>query len=68
MLNVIRRLLNGAGRDTGAQTGQNSDVRIATCAILMEIAHTDGVFSPGEEEAVVSALRNELDIPRERSS
>ena len=38
-------------------------VAIAACALLLEIAHADEVFSPEERERVLRAVREDLGVP-----
>ena len=38
-------------------------VAIAACALLLEIAHADDVFSPEERERILRAVREDLGVP-----
>jgi uncharacterized tellurite resistance protein B-like protein len=40
-------------------------VAIAACALLLEIAHADDVFSPEERERILRAVREDLAVPAE---
>jgi len=63
MLDAIRRLIRGSGGENAPSSDPNRDVRIATCAILLEIARIDGVLSSEEEAVVITALKNDLEVP-----
>jgi uncharacterized tellurite resistance protein B-like protein len=40
-------------------------VAIAACALLLEIAHADAVFSESERERILRAVREDLGVPEE---
>ena len=40
-------------------------VAIAACALLLEIAHADAVFSEPERERILRAVREDLGVPEE---
>jgi len=44
------------------------DIRIATCALFLEMSHIDGVFSESEREHVVSILKSDFDLSDEHAS
>ena len=44
------------------------DVRIATCALLLEMAHIDGKFSKLEKESIVEVLKNNYQLSVEHAS
>ena len=40
-------------------------VAIAACALLLEIAHADDVFTPEERDRILRAVREDLGVPPE---
>jgi len=38
------------------------DVRIATCALLLEMAHIDGEFSESERESIINIIKTDYDV------
>jgi uncharacterized tellurite resistance protein B-like protein len=44
---------------------RTQDIRIATCALLLEMSHIDGEFSPSERERVLSILKRNFDLSGE---
>jgi uncharacterized tellurite resistance protein B-like protein len=49
--------------------GQNfRDVRIATCALLLEMANIDGKFSELEKESIVELLRHNYQLSNEHAA
>lgn len=43
-------------------------IRIATCALLLEMAAIDGRFSESEKESIISILRNDYDLSDEHAT
>ncbi len=70
MLDAIRRLLQGPAGATAAATvpaaAQSAvpanDVRIAACALLLELAHVDGDFSVEEQHRIRSILERHFGV------
>jgi uncharacterized tellurite resistance protein B-like protein len=67
MLSIAKRFFSqptkrGAG-DTQEKT--DYDIRVATCALFVEIARIDGTFSPEEMETLLSILKNKYGLSRE---
>ena len=57
MLEAIRRLLSGTTPAAGPGAADaNLDLRVAACALLLELAHADGEFSPPERGLIEEAL------------
>jgi uncharacterized tellurite resistance protein B-like protein len=55
-----------AGRTSGALDGERVDpVTVAACALLLEIAHADDVFTAGERERIARHIRTEMGISDE---
>lgn len=54
---VRERLIGGTESTIGAgPTGAPSRVQLAACALLLELAHADGEFSPAEQEHIERTL------------
>jgi uncharacterized tellurite resistance protein B-like protein len=66
MLDAIKRLLSG-GTDAGDAGEETEDARLRTaaCALLLEIAHSDGEFGPEERRHVEEALCRHFDLSAE---
>ncbi|MCF8062873.1 MAG: TerB family tellurite resistance protein [Deltaproteobacteria bacterium] len=65
MLNMIRRLFSPAEKGSQTEESGVDDVRVAACALLIEVASIDGEFSDHEREAIIAALRNGLCVPED---
>ena len=60
-----RLLKSLAANPVEEESGQFDRVQIATCVILLEVAHYDFEFSSIEEETTKAILKNEFSIPEE---
>ena len=69
MLNSLKRIFAKAAADgTGQdQASSEHDVRVATCALLVEIARIDETFSEQELELVLSILKEKYDLSPEHA-
>ena len=47
---------------------QPHDVRIAACALLLEMANVDDEFSPGERETILAILKDEYGLSEEHAA
>lgn len=57
MLEAIRRFLEGKGGGEGAAAPDpDEELRVAACALLLELAHADDTFSPEEQRLIEEAL------------
>ena len=57
MLDAIRRFLAGAGGAVGdAAPDSEHELRVAACALLLELAHSDDVFRPEEQRLIEESL------------
>ena len=63
---VFTKTTNGAS--TGKSVRTSPDVRLATCALLLEMAHIDGKFSDLEKESIVELLRNNYQLSAEHAA
>lgn len=63
MFNRILSLLQGEGE--AAEESRFERVQVATCALLMEVAHSDGDFHSVEEAVVHDLLAKKFDLSAE---
>ena len=67
---MLERLKRFFAKNNADPTGQSSwstghDVRVATCALLLEMARIDGRFSKDEVEGILKILMERYDLDRE---
>jgi uncharacterized tellurite resistance protein B-like protein len=67
MLDIVRRFFSKGTEDITRTTGQKTDhdIRVATCALFVEIARIDGKFTPEEMETVISILKEKYSLSQE---
>jgi len=53
--------------DEEAQPGSEHDIRVATCALLVEIARIDKTFTEQELELVMAILKEKYDLSAEHA-
>jgi len=60
MLGRMKKFLLGADHEGGqGQSGGVADIRLAVCALFLEMATTDGEFSGPERESILRILRED---------
>ena len=69
MLDVLKRLFSKVPEGTiqEAQRKTEYDVRVAVCALLVEMARQDETFSPQEMETIISILQEKYDLDPEHA-
>jgi uncharacterized tellurite resistance protein B-like protein len=67
-LDSIKNLFGPKPHSSDSASGASPDVdpvHLAACALLLQVAHADGEFSPGEKAHLEEALARHFDLPRE---
>jgi len=67
MLNIFKELLKktGGASDNEKDHSPEKELQIATCALLLEMAHADDEFSPEEEKQIEVLMMSHFDLPQE---
>jgi uncharacterized tellurite resistance protein B-like protein len=68
MIDMIKRFFGhtaGAGKD--AETPDDHDLKVATCALLVEMARIDESFTPQETEAILHILETTYGVSVEHT-
>lgn len=55
------------GGDDGPRERDETDIRVATCALFLEIAGTDNEFSEEERQSILAIMRNEYGLSAEEA-
>jgi len=69
MLDSLKRFFSQSAAGDAADSGRNTehDVRIATCALFLEMARIDEKFTAEEMETVLSILKEQYGLSREHA-
>ncbi|MEJ2286894.1 MAG: TerB family tellurite resistance protein [Desulfobacterales bacterium] len=69
MLDSLKRFFRPTDTDSPAAPGGDSahDVRIAACAIFLEMAHIDGKFTAEEMDTVIAIMKEKYGLSREHA-
>ena len=67
MLNIFKELLKKGGADSDKEKDHSpeKELQVATCALLLEMAHADDEFAPEEEKQIEDLMRSHFDLPQE---
>ena len=67
MLNLAKKFFSKEGSAESKQESkeESHDIRVATCALLLEMANIDGEFSKEEQENIISMLKNNFQLSDE---
>ena len=67
MLDIVKRFFSKGTEDITRTTDQNTvhDIRVATCALFVEIARIDGKFTQEEMETIISILKEKYSLSKE---
>ena len=69
MIDVVKRFFSKAPKDDSQTTDRHPDhdIRVATCALFVEIARIDETFSPQEMETILSILKEKYGLSQEHA-
>ncbi len=67
MLDLFNNIFGPGDGENGddASGNENHDVRIAVCALFLEMATIDGEFDKDEWDSIINSLINEFDVSEE---
>ena len=69
MLDIVKRFFSKATEDGSNTTGQKTghDIRVATCALFVEIARIDENFTQEEVETLLSILKEKYGLSQDHA-
>jgi len=69
MLDIVKRFFAKATADNSVAANQNTghDLRVATCALFVEMARIDGTFTEAEMETIFSILKEKYGLSQEHA-
>ena len=67
MIDVVKKFFSKRSETVSQDPSRESghDVRIATCALFLEMAKIDGEFSDSEQESIIAILKKDYDLSEE---
>ncbi len=70
MLDFINKVFGAPSQSESADSKEapNHDIRIATCALFLEMAQIDGEFSDEERQRILAILKQEFDLSEDVAS
>ena len=70
MIDLVKKFFSKRSHDDSSDQRRKRprDIRIATCAILLEMSNIDGEFSTLERESIISILKNNFDVSDEHAT
>lgn len=70
MIDLVRKFFGKSRSDASEDKKETTshDVRIATCALLLEMAHIDGEFSESERESIINSIKKDYHLSDEHAA
>ncbi|TFG92648.1 MAG: TerB family tellurite resistance protein [Syntrophobacterales bacterium] len=66
MIDIVKKFFGKKTKDGPAGKEESiHDIRIATCALLLEMSQIDGEFSESEREGILSIIKREYEVDDE---
>ena len=69
MIDLVKKFFGKNTIDSPGDIGgeKSHDIRVATCALLIEMSNIDGEFSESERESIISVLKKDYDLSDENA-
>ena len=69
MIDLVKKFFSKSSQDDSSHQRRQRphDIRIATCAILLEMSNIDGKFSASERESIIAILKKNFDVSDEHA-
>ena len=65
MIDIVKTFFQKKPEEDVREVDKNQKIQVATCALLLEVAHSDDDFSEIEEENIVRILGKDFNLPDE---
>lgn len=62
MIDIVKKFFNKENKTESPSEKSEHDIRIATCAVLLEMANIDGKFSDDEKKLIIRILRDDYKL------
>ena len=69
MIDLVKKFFGKSTIESPGDIGgeKSHDIRVATCALLIEMSNIDGEFSESERESIISVLKKDYDLSDENA-
>lgn len=69
MIDLVKKFFGKNTKDmpVDKEEGSSHDIRVATCALLLEMSSIDGEFNESERQDIVAILKNDYDLRDEHA-
>ena len=69
MIDLVKKFFGKSTTDSPRNIGgeKTHDIRVATCALLIEMSNIDGEFSESERESIITVLKKDYDLSDENA-
>ena len=70
MIDLIKKFFGKIAKESSGNQEEEKfhDIRVATCALFLEMAHIDGEFSESEKENIICTLKENYDLSDEHAA
>lgn len=70
MIDIVKQFFSKGAKNApnGQKEGESHDIRIATCALLLEMSNIDGEFNELERENIISILKKDYQLSDEHAA
>jgi len=65
MIDIVKKFFGKGAKEAGKKEGGEHDVRVAACALLVEMGSIDGEFSEVEQRHIVATMEKEYGLSDE---
>ena len=67
MIDIVKKFFGKGSKVTGKKENDEHDVRVAACALLIEMGSIDGEFSEEERRGIVATMEKKFGLSGEHS-
>ena len=67
MIDIVKKFFGKGDKDSGKKEDGGHDVRVAACALLVEMGSIDGEFSEEEQQHIVATLEKKYGLSDENA-
>lgn len=65
MIDLVKKYFGKSSTSSDGSSPTSHNIKVATCAIFLEMAHIDGEFSESEQQRILTILKNSFQLSDE---